>query len=146
VLPSDAAYPVVWSDPDPVRRSRWVVFGRDREGDLTDRELEAMCETVEAIEIAEERATALAIGEDITSLDDTDFLIRAIRRDRATAARNLRSLYIHATPYPEVHYQPRVLALRDGGDTPWKPIAAMRLRRRHGVPGIYPERRCSDEP
>ena len=75
-------------------------MGDDSERDLPDHELEVIVDALRAQEASQAREAVIAAGEDITGLDDRDCLIRAIRRDRASAATSLRTLCFRATPIP----------------------------------------------
>ena len=104
VQPSDDAMPFVWSRPEPPPRSRWISFVGKREAEIGDRELEIMVETMRAEQARHEREAALAAGEDVSGLDDTDFVIRAIRRESRDVTGCLRQLAHGQNPEPKVHW------------------------------------------
>ncbi|MCJ2023010.1 hypothetical protein [Methylobacterium sp. J-067] len=100
----DEAVALVWPDAGPVPLSRWIVFGRKHEDDISDRELEILYEANEAEAVRNEREAAAERGEDLSGLDDTDVRIRVIRRTSRDLTGDLRFLAVRENPRPEMHW------------------------------------------
>ena len=104
VTDRDEAVALVWPDAGPVPLSRWVIFGRKHEDDLSDRELEILYEANEAEAVRNEREAAAERGEDLSGLDDTDVRVRIIRRTSRDLTGDLRFLAVRENPKPEIHW------------------------------------------
>lgn len=104
VTKKDEAVALVWPDARPLPPSRWIIFGRKHEDDISDRELEILYEANEAEVVRDERAAAAERGEDLSSLDDTDVRVRIIRRTSRDRVGDLRFLAVRENPKPEIHW------------------------------------------
>lgn len=91
-------------DPSPPPPSRWVIFDRKHENEVSDRELELLHEAFEAEALKRERASAAENGGDLSGLDDTEVRIRLVRRTSRDPDADLRTLAIRKNPQPEMHW------------------------------------------
>jgi hypothetical protein len=72
--------------------------------DIPQHELEALVAVYRAAGIRQERKLAAAAGENVSTLDETDFYIRHLRRGKLHDI--LRTLANKENPIPQIHAQP----------------------------------------
>jgi hypothetical protein len=120
--PREAAVALSWRCDEPMPAS-----GRRDPESLSKTEHELLLAHLEALAARQERETAIAAGEDIRGLDETDFYIRHLRRHGKHD--DLRMLGFHRVPSPALHGMPCACETCARGET--TPAGHTAWQRRH---------------